>query len=148
MCRVSFCILLIWVCLILSITLDLVLRQFRFSLRSFNWVHVFLCVIMPTPFFTTLFPFDRFYRFALIRFTFRIGSLDSVLVKEINISTLNIVIAVLIRLCISTLWHYECSFNQIGQFNIMILCKYSKVNMHFLHTVLDIFPMDLTRRIC
>ena len=36
MCRVSYCILLIWVCLIISITLDLVLRQFRFSLRSFN----------------------------------------------------------------------------------------------------------------
>ena len=33
---VSFCILFIWVCLIISIRLDLVLRQFRFSLSLFN----------------------------------------------------------------------------------------------------------------
>ena len=61
---------------------------------------------MSTPFFTTLFRFNRFYRVALIRFKFYIGSLDSVFVKEINISTLDIVIAVLIRLCNSTLWYY------------------------------------------
>ena len=36
MCKVLFLILFIWVCLIISITLDLVLRQFRFSLRVFN----------------------------------------------------------------------------------------------------------------
>ena len=34
--KVSFRILFIWVCLIISITLDLVLRQFRFSLRVFK----------------------------------------------------------------------------------------------------------------
>ena len=104
MCRVSFCIWLIWVGLIISITLDLVLRQLRFSLRLFNMSsRFFLCVIMSTPFFTTLFRFNRFYHVALIRLTFCIGSLDSVFVKEINISTLDTVIAVLIRLCNSTL---------------------------------------------
>ena len=36
MCKVSFWILFIWACLIISITLDLVLRQFRFSLRVFK----------------------------------------------------------------------------------------------------------------
>ena len=36
MCKVSFCILFIWVCLIIYITLGLVLRQFRFSLRVFK----------------------------------------------------------------------------------------------------------------
>ena len=44
--------------------------------------------------------------------------------------------------------HCDCNFNQIVQFSIIILCKYPKVNMHILRTVLDIFPMDLTRRIC
>ena len=62
-------------------------------------VHAFLRVIMSKPFFTTLFRFDRFYRFALIRFVFCIDSLDSVFVKEINISTLNMVSTVLIILC-------------------------------------------------
>ena len=36
MCKVLLLILFSWVCLIISITLDLVLRQFRFSLRVFN----------------------------------------------------------------------------------------------------------------
>ena len=54
MCRVSFWILFIWVCLIISITLDLVLRQFRFSLRSFNLNSRFFFLIMSKPFFTTL----------------------------------------------------------------------------------------------
>ena len=63
---------------------------------------------MSKPFFTTLFRFYRFYRFALIRFTFFRGSLDSVFVKEINVGTLDIVIAI---------------FNVIAQFNIIILCK-------------------------
>ena len=40
------------------------------------------------------------------------------------------------------------NFNQIVQLNVIILCQYPKINMHFLHTVLDIFPMDLIRRIC
>ena len=61
---------------------------------------------MSKSFFTTLFRFDCFHRFALIRFTFCIGSLDFVVVKEVNISTLDIVIAILIRLCNSTLLYY------------------------------------------
>ena len=61
---------------------------------------------MSKSFFTALFRFDRFHRFALIRFTFCIGSLDFVVVKEVNISTLDIVIAILIRLCNSTLLYY------------------------------------------
>ena len=65
-------------------------------------------MIMSKPFFTTLFRFYRFYRFALIRFTFFRGSLDSVFVKEINVGTLDIVIAI---------------FNVIAQFNIIILCN-------------------------
>ena len=36
MCKVTFCILFIWVGLIIYITLGLVLRQFRFSLRVFK----------------------------------------------------------------------------------------------------------------
>ena len=63
---------------------------------------------MSKPFFTTLFRFYRFYRFALIRFTFCGGSLDSVFVKEINVGSLGILIAI---------------FNVIAQFNIIILCK-------------------------
>ena len=92
MCRVSFWILFIWVCLIISITLDLVLRQFRFSLRSFNLN-------------------SRFFFF------------------------FDYVKAVL----------YYFNFNQIVQFNIIILCKYPKVNMHILHTVLDITSMITDR---
>ena len=91
MCRVSFWILFIWVCLIISITLDLVLRQFRFSLRSFNLN-------------------SRFFFFDYVK-------------------------AVL----------YYFNFNQIVQFNIIILCKYPKVNMHILHTVLDITSMITDR---
>ena len=53
---------------------------------------------MSKPFFTTLLRFHRFYRFALIRFTFCRGSLDSVFVKEINVNTLDIVIAILMLL--------------------------------------------------
>ena len=98
MCKVSFWIFFIWVCLIISITLGLVLRQFRFSLRVFKLSSRFYCVIMSKPFFTTLLRFHRFYRFALIRFTFCRGSLDSVFVKEINVGTLDIVIAILMLL--------------------------------------------------
>ena len=61
-------------------------------------VHAFSCVIMSKPFFTTLLRFHRFYRFALIRFTFCRGSLDSVFVKEIKAGTLDIVIAILMLL--------------------------------------------------
>ena len=61
---------------------------------------------MSKPFFTTLFHFDRFYRFALIRFTFFIALPDSVFVKEVNISMLDTVIAILIRLFNSTLSYY------------------------------------------
>ena len=61
---------------------------------------------MSKPFFTTLFHFDRFYRFALIRFMFFRVSLDSVYVKEINTSTLDIVIAILMLLRNSTLSYY------------------------------------------
>ena len=61
---------------------------------------------MSKPFFTTLFRFDRFYRFALIRFTFFIGSLDSVFFKEKNISSLDVVIVILISLCNSALSYY------------------------------------------
>ena len=61
---------------------------------------------MSKPFFTTLFHFDRFYRFALIRFMFFRVSLDSVYVKEINTSTLDIVIAILMLLRNSTLSYH------------------------------------------
>ena len=61
---------------------------------------------MSKPFFTTLFRLDRFYRFALIRFTFFIGSLDFVFVKEKNISSLDVVIVILISLCNSALSYY------------------------------------------
>ena len=61
---------------------------------------------MSKPFFTTLFHFDHFYRFALIRFTFFIALPDSVFVKEVNISMLDTVIAILIRLFNSTLSYY------------------------------------------
>ena len=88
---------------------------------------------MSKSFFTTLFRFDRFHRFALIRFTFCIGSLDYVFWQRSKYKHVR---------------HCDCYFNQIVQFNIIILCKYPKINMHFLHTVLDIFPMDLTMKIC
>ena len=109
MCKVSLWILFIWVYLIISITLDLVLRQFRFSLRVFNLSSRFSCVIMSKPFFTTWFCFHRFYRVALIRFTFCRGSLDSVFFfffEEVNTSTLENVIAILIILRNSTLLYY------------------------------------------
>ena len=104
--KVSFRILFIWVCLIISITLDLVLRQFNFSLRVFKLSSRFFCAWLCQSRSLRLFRFDRFHRFALIRFTFCIGSLDFVVVKEVNISTLDIVIAILIRLCNSTLLYY------------------------------------------
>ena len=74
------------------------MHQFRLSLRLFNlssrfFVRDYVKAVI------TLFHFDRFGRFALIRFTFCIGLLDSVFVKEVNMSTLETVIAILIRLC-------------------------------------------------
>ena len=90
MCEVSFWIFFIWVCLIISITLGLVLRQFRFSLRVFKlssrfFLHDYVEAV-------------RFYRFAFIRFTFCRGSLDSFFLKEINVGTLDIVMAILMLL--------------------------------------------------
>ena len=135
MCKVSFWILFIWVYLIISITLDLVLRQFRFSLRVFNLSSRFSCVIMSKPFFTTWFCFHRFYRVALIRFTFCIGSLDSVFFffEEVNNVNYNFYI-ILIILHNSTLLYY--------------VNKHSGSSLSSQYIVLDIFPMDLTRIIC
>ena len=84
--------------MIISITLGLVLRQFRFSLPVFKLSSRFFLRDYVKAVFTTLLRFDRFYRFALIRFTFCRGSLDSVFVKEINVGTLDIVIAILMLL--------------------------------------------------
>ena len=85
--------------------IGLVLHQFRPSLRLFNlssrfFVRDYVKAVLP------LFRFDRFFRFALIRFTFCISLLDSVFVKEVNMSTLETVIAILIRLCNWTLLYY------------------------------------------
>ena len=84
----------------------LVLHQFRLSLRLFNLSSRFFVRDYVKAVITTLFLFDRFCRFALIRFTFCIGLLDSVFVKEVNMSTLETVIAILIRLCNWTLLYY------------------------------------------
>ena len=81
--------------MIISITLGLVLRQFRFSLRVLKLSSRFFLRDYVK---ATLLRFHRFYRFALIRFTFCRGSLDSVFVKEINVGTLDIVIAILMLL--------------------------------------------------
>ena len=71
-------------------------------------VHAFSCVIMSKPFLTTLFRLDRFYRFALIRFTFCKGSLDSVFCRRSKDKHVR---------------NYDCNFNHIVQLNIIILCK-------------------------
>ena len=86
--------------------IGLVLHQFRLSLRLFNLSSRFFVRDYVKAVITTLFRFDRFCRFALIRFTFCIGLLDSVFVKEVNMSTLETVIAILIRLCNWTLLYY------------------------------------------
>ena len=130
MCKVSFWILFIWVCLFISITLDLVLRQFRFSLRVFNLnSHFFLrdYVKAVLYYFVSLWSFlslcldslHVFYSFAGFRFCQRSKY------KHVR--------------------HCDSNFNQIVQFNIIILCKYPKVNMHILHTVLDITSMITDR---
>ena len=129
MCTVSFCILFIWVCLIISIPLDLVLRQFRFSLSLFN---------LSSRFFVRDYVKAAFHHFVSL-WSFLSLCLDSlhVLYRLAGF-----------RFCQRHVRHCDCNFNHIVQFNVTIFCKYHKVNMHFLHTVLDIFPMDLTRRIC
>ena len=86
--------------------IGLVLHQLRLSLRLFNLSSRFFVRDYVKAVITTLFRFDRFCRFALIRFTFCIGLLDSVFVKEVNMSTLETVIAILIRLCNWTLLYY------------------------------------------
>ena len=104
---------------------------------------------MSKPFFTTLFRFDRFYRFALIRFTFFIGSLDSVFFKEKNISSLDVVIVILISLCNAALSYYvnKHSGSSSSSQNSLTLYILKSICISFL-TVLDIFPVALTRRIC
>ena len=107
MCKVSFCILFIWVCLIICFTLDLVLHQFMFRLRVFK---------LSSRFFQPDYVKAVFYHFLSLRsflslcldslHVFVIGSLDSVFVKEKNISSLDVVIVILISLCNSALSHY------------------------------------------
>ena len=134
MCKVSFWILFIWVYLIISITLDLVLRQSRFSLRVFNLSSRFSCVIMSKPFFTTWFCFHRFYRVALIRFTFCRGSLDSVFFfffEEVNTSTLENVIAILIILRNSILLYYvnkHSGSSLSSQYSLTLFCSWYNSN--------------------
>ena len=149
MCKVSFWILFILACLIISITLDLVLRQFRFSLRVFRLSSYFSQRDYVKAVFITLFRFDRFYRFALIRFTFFIGSLDSVFFKEKNISSLDVVIVILISLCNAALSYYvnKHSGSSLSSQNSLTLYILKSICISFL-TVLDIFPVALTRRIC
>ena len=93
----------VWLSLLL---IGLVLHQFRLTLRLFNLSWRFFVCDYVKAVFTTLFRFARFCRFALIRFTFCIGLLDSIFVKEVNMSTLDTVIAILIRLCNSTLLYF------------------------------------------
>ena len=106
MCKVSFWILFIWVCLIISITLDLVLRQFRFSLRVFRLSSYFFqpdYVKAVFYHFVSLWSFlslcldslHVFYRFAGFRFF-----------QRKNISSLDVVIVILISLCNSALSYY------------------------------------------
>ena len=133
MCRVSYCILLIWVCLIISITLDLVLRQFRFSLRSFNLSSRF---------------FVRDYINAVLYHFVSLWSFLSLCLDSLQVLYRFPGFRFCQRSKYKHVRHCDCNFNQIVQFNVTILWKYHKVNMHFLHTVLDLFPMSLTRRIC
>ena len=133
MCKVLFLILFIWVCLIISITLDLVLRQFRFSLRVFNLNSRF---------------FLRDYVKAVLYYFVSLWSFLS-----LCLDSLHVLYSIAgFRFCQRSKYKHvrycDCNFNLIVQFNIIILCKYPKINMHMLHTVLDIFPMVLTRRIC
>ena len=58
------------------------------------------------PFFTTLFRLDRFYRFALIRFTFFYRFAGFRFCQRKKFSSLDVVIVILISLCNSALSHY------------------------------------------
>ena len=149
MCKVSFCILFIWVCLIIFITLDLVLHQFMFRLRVFK---------LSSRFFQRDYVKAVFYHFASLR-SFLSLCLDSlhVFYRFAGFRFCQRKIYQLVRRC-------DCNFNLIVQLALsyyvnkhsgsslsslkQLNALHPKVNMHFLHTVLDIFPMDLTRRIC
>ena len=133
MCKVSFWILFIWVCLIISITLGWVLRQFRFSLRVFNLNSCF---------------FLRVYVKAVLYYFVSLWSFLSLCLDSLHVFYSFTGFRFCQRSKYKHVRHCDCNFDQIVQFSIIILCKYPKVNMHILHTVLDIFPMDLTRRIC
>ena len=147
MCKVSFWILFIWAYLIISITLDLVLRQFRFSLRVFRLSSYFFqrdYVKAVFYHFVSLWSFlslsldslHFFYRFAGFRFF-----------QRKHISSLDVVIVILISLCNSTLSYYvnKHSGNSLSSQNSLMLYILKLV---CIHTVLDTFPMVLTRRIC
>ena len=105
MCKVSFRILFICFYLIISITLDLVLRHFNFSLRVFK---------LSSRFFLRDYVKAVFYHFVSLR-SFLSLFLDSrfvevrwilVFVEEVNINTSEIVTAILIILRNLTLLYY------------------------------------------
>ena len=113
MCTVSFCILFIWVCLIISIPLDLVLRQFRFSLSLFN---------LSSRFFVRDYVKAAFHHFVLL-WSFLSLCLDSlhVLYRLAGF-----------RFCQRSKYkpvrHCDCNFNQIVQFiNIIKLICISSI---------------------
>ena len=87
MCKVSFCILFIWVCLIICITLDLVLHQYMFRLHVFKLSSRFFQLCLDS--------LHVFYRFAGFRFC-----------QRKKFSSLDVVIVILISLCNSALSHY------------------------------------------
>ena len=115
--------------------LDLVLRQFRFSLRT----RVFK---MSSRFFL------RDYVKAVFCYFVSLWSFLSLCLDSLHVFYSFTGFRFCQRSKYKHVRHCDCNFDQIVQFSIIILCKYPKVNMHILHTVLDIFPMDLTRRIC
>ena len=106
MCKVLFCILFIWVCLIICITLDLVLHQFMFRLRVFK---------LSSRFFQRDYVKAVFYHFVSLR-SFLSLCLDSLHVfyrfagfrfcQRKKFSSLDVVIVILISLCNSALSHY------------------------------------------
>ena len=87
MCKVSFCILFIWVCLIICITLDLVLHQYMFRLRVFKLSSRFFQLCLDS--------LRVSYWFAGFRFC-----------QRKKFSSLDVVIVILISLCNSALSHY------------------------------------------
>ena len=106
MCKVLFCILFIWVCLIICITLDLVLHQYMFRLRVFKLSSRFFQLCLDS--------LRVSYWFAGFRFC-----------QRKKFSSLDVVIVILISLCNSALSHYVSKY-----LNVL----HPKVNMHFLHT--------------